>query len=232
MLSELTKKEIDDRFAERATKYSTQVEDGWNFHIPISNKVSLDTMLNVLCSFGREMTDLKIETKKPVWVKVDGDFKVWDKEAVVAPETMEIIVASLLAHSSSNEEIENYKNGKTDFDLSFRHFGTGEKDEMITGRFRVSICKYYYGWSIVLRFINETLPTKEELAIPQVILDVLKRGNGLILMTGPPGSGKSTTLAVLVQHILDTYPRNILSLEDPVEHIFTDNVGTITQREV
>jgi twitching motility protein PilT len=100
------------------------------------------------------------------------------------------------------------------------------------GRFRVSLFRQRGQIGIVMRVIPPHIGTFQELKLPAVLEEIVKAPNGLILVTGPTGNGKSTTLASMLRHINETYSYNIITIEDPIEFLFSSNKSCIVQREV
>ncbi|MDF7667537.1 PilT/PilU family type 4a pilus ATPase [Orbaceae bacterium ESL0727] len=100
------------------------------------------------------------------------------------------------------------------------------------GRFRVNIFYQRRGISAVFRVINQHIPTLQELAVPDIFAKLAEKEQGIILVTGATGSGKSTTLASLIQHINMTAAKHIITLEDPIEFIYQNELSLIQQREV
>jgi twitching motility protein PilT len=101
-----------------------------------------------------------------------------------------------------------------------------------TGRFRASVARHRLGTDLVFRIINTHVRTMDELELPQHLKLLTRYHNGLILVTGSVGSGKSTTLAALVEQINTERREHIITLEDPIEYVFTPKNCHITQREV
>ena len=99
-------------------------------------------------------------------------------------------------------------------------------------RFRGNIYRQRGTLAGAFRRIPYEVQTVEELELPSTLLEFTKLNQGLVLVTGPTGSGKSTTLAALVNHIAGTQPVHVITIEDPMEFLFTDDVATISQREV
>ena len=99
-------------------------------------------------------------------------------------------------------------------------------------RLRYNILRYQGKMGIILRIIDAKIPTTEQLGLPPVINKISSAHSGLILVTGATGSGKSSTLAAMINHINQTKPVHILTLEDPVEYIHTPVKARITQREI
>ncbi len=100
------------------------------------------------------------------------------------------------------------------------------------GRFRLHVFKHEHGLSGVFRFVEEEIWPFEELQLPPVVLDLASKRNGLVLITGPMNSGKSTTMTSLVDFINRNYNRHIITIEDPIEVIHESKKSLVTQREV
>lgn len=100
------------------------------------------------------------------------------------------------------------------------------------GRFRVNIFTQRGSYSIVLRVIPTTIPSVEELKIPKILKEICTEKNGLVLVTGPTGSGKSTTMAALIDMINTHYSYHIITIEDPIEFLHRHKKSTINQREL
>jgi len=99
-------------------------------------------------------------------------------------------------------------------------------------RFRANFYKTLNGLAAVLRRVETKIPLMEDLNLPQVLYSLLDVHKGLVLVTGPTGSGKSTTLAAIINQINETRPANIITIEDPVEFVHKDRKSIISQREV
>jgi len=100
------------------------------------------------------------------------------------------------------------------------------------GRFRINLYKQRGTVGIAIRRVNTKVPTFEELNLPEVVKDIANNKRGLVIVTGTTGSGKSTTLASMVEHINENRAENILTIEDPIEYIYRDKKSIISQREV
>jgi twitching motility protein PilT len=100
------------------------------------------------------------------------------------------------------------------------------------GRFRGSVFNQVEGWSAVFRVIPGAIPTLDDLGLPPSIEKLSRLQNGLVLVTGPTGSGKSTTLAALVRRINERSARHIITVEDPIEYVHEPVMSRITQRQV
>ncbi len=102
----------------------------------------------------------------------------------------------------------------------------------IGGRFRVNLFRQKQGYAVVMRVINNHIRTMEELQLPKKLHSFADEKHGLILVTGATGSGKSTTLASIIEKINSTKSAHILTIEDPIEFIFKEKKSTINQREI
>ncbi|HID90117.1 MAG TPA: type IV pilus twitching motility protein PilT [Anaerolineae bacterium] len=104
--------------------------------------------------------------------------------------------------------------------------------EMEEARFRVNVARQRGSIYLTLRAIPRVVPTLAELGLPQVCARLALLPQGLVLVTGPTGCGKSTTLAAMIEEVNRTVARRVVTLEDPIEYIFEDRLSVITQREV
>ena len=112
----------------------------------------------------------------------------------------------------------------SDIDFSYKIFGVG--------RFRINAYHQQGHATLAIRTINSRIYTFAELGLPDIILDLATRPGGLVLITGPTGSGKSTTLATIIDFINTNYARHIITLEDPIEYVHKRKKSLINQREV
>jgi twitching motility protein PilT len=137
----------------------------------------------------------------------------------LTPEDTERLMKSI---TSPDHQQQVRENGGTDFG-----FGFGE-----AARFRVSVFKQKGNVGVILRQIPKELMTLEKIGLPAQVKELLFRPRGLILVTGPTGSGKSTTLASMINVINQTTDRHIITIEDPIEYYHEHNKCIITQREI
>ena len=135
------------------------------------------------------------------------------------PKETEAMARAFLSPKQS-QEVETH--GSVDFCYDVPGFS----------RFRTSVVRQRRGWESVFRVINAKVPTMEDLGMPEALRTLTKFHNGLILVTGPVGSGKSTTLAAMIEEINRTRHDHILTLEDPVEYVFEGKGCQVSQREV
>jgi len=99
-------------------------------------------------------------------------------------------------------------------------------------RYRLNVYRQRGNYAMAMRLLNNHIPTIEELGLPDVLKDLAMEPRGLILVTGPTGSGKSTTLAAMMDHINLNKPCHIITLEDPIEYVHESKVSLINQREI
>lgn len=100
------------------------------------------------------------------------------------------------------------------------------------GRFRVNIYKQRGSYSMALRLVSMTIPSMESLRLPLVLKELAAKQRGLILVTGPTGSGKSTTLAAMIDHMNKTRNEHIMTIEDPIEYLHKHEMSVVNQREI
>lgn len=142
----------------------------------------------------------------------ENEYPKLDKESLE-----KIIYASL-----SDEQKEKFKENK-DLDFSIAS---------ASGRFRVNLSLEKNNPKLVARIISNETPTLEDINMPEITKDILNHKQGLVLVTGPTGCGKSTTLAAMVDYINKTRRANVITLEDPIEFLFKPHKSIITQREL
>jgi len=165
-----------------------------------------------------DASDLHLSGNNPPIVRVYGSLKRLKADVL----TNESIRAMLYSIMTDEQRSEYEKNMELDFAISF-----GEK-----ARFRVNAFTNRQGSAAVFRTIPSVVPTMEDLDLPPVIRRFSELEKGIVLVTGPTGSGKSTTLASMINHINETQPKHILTIEDPVEFFHTSKKSLINHREL
>lgn len=163
-------------------------------------------------------SDLHISVGVPGTVRVHGKLRYIDDYKLTPADTKQIVRD--LTSDTQWEKLNRV--GEVDFSYSL----PGLK------RFRVNAYRQRNTYSVALRLVNSEIPSFSELGLPPVIMDLAQKNSGLILVTGPTGSGKSTTLASMVNAINETKDRHIITLEDPIEYLFRHNKSIIEQREI
>jgi twitching motility protein PilT len=100
------------------------------------------------------------------------------------------------------------------------------------GRFRLNVARQRGTLSFAIRTLPLTIPTIDQLELPEICKELITKPRGFVIVTGPTGSGKSTTLAAMIDHLNHTEYRRIVTIEDPIEYVYTNHLCTITQREL
>jgi twitching motility protein PilT len=183
----------------------------------------LDPLLETMLDAAPGISDLNLSVGRPPQVEVDGALRPVSFAGIerLLPYQTELIAMRLLAGRRDTAE-KLIKTGSTDLSYSIPQ----------RTRFRVNIFSQRGSYSIVLRVIPNKIPTVEELGIPPQLNEIPKERNGIVLVTGPTGSGKSTTLAAIINKINREKPIHIITIEDPVEYLHPHIKATINQREV
>ena len=149
-------------------------------------------------------SDLHLTVALPPTIRVNGKFNQIGSEKLL-PDYIEIFAKEIL-----NDSYDEYvANGE--FDTSYSLPGIG--------RFRVNVFKQRNSDAIAIRVIAPKAPTIDELKLPGTLKEIVKEQRGLVLVTGPTGSGKSTTLAAMINEINNTRQGHIVTLEDPIEYL-------------
>jgi twitching motility protein PilT len=167
----------------------------------------------------REGSDLHIKADSPPVARVHGDLWAIQGSEQLASSDTEAALKDIASPEILNEFQEN---GEADF--SYQLEGVS--------RFRVNAFKQRGAVSIALRAIPFQVRTIDDLGLPEVVRRLAEEPRGIILLTGTTGSGKSTTLAAMIDHINSTRARHIVTMEDPIEYLHRDNLSIINQREV
>ena len=177
----------------------------------------LVTLLQATVAAGA--SDLHLPVARPATARRDGVLVPFEGVPLLQPADTERMVRSLLTEAQQHE-----LDGNLQVDFSFGL-------ESI-GRFRANAYMQRASYTLALRVIPFRVRSLDELGAPPAALDLLNRPYGLVLVTGPTGSGKSTTLAAMIDRINQTRPVHILTIEDPIEYLHQHKVAMVNQREV
>jgi twitching motility protein PilT len=177
----------------------------------------IDTALRTLIE--REGSDLHIKVKEPPLARLHGELARLEGYQPLTVEDTERAFEQM-AEPRSLSEFE--QDGEADFSYSISGLA----------RFRVNAFKQRGTISIVCRAIPFTIRSVQELGLPSVVTSLAEEQRGIVLVTGTTGSGKSTTLAAMIDHINTTRSRHIVTLEDPIEYLHEDKNSIVNQREV
>ena len=178
--------------------------------------VNIDRLLQACISMGG--SDIHITVGRPPVLRVDGRLRSLETK-VLEPDDSFALMKSITPERNQQELQEE---GGTDFGFAY-----GE-----AGRFRVSVFKQKGNVSIVLRLIPSKLLSFEEIGLPKICAALCRRPRGMFLVTGPTGSGKTTTLATMINYINESLDRHIITVEDPIEYYHNHKKSVINQREV
>lgn len=166
----------------------------------------------------KKASDLHITTGIPPKCRINGKLAdmPYDK---LTPGTIELLLEPLIT-----ERIQGIldKYGEADFSYSIPS----------VGRYRVNVFKQRGTYAAVIRLVSIKIPAPESLGVPPSVLDLTNRKRGLVLVTGPTGSGKSTTLASMINLINENYNSHVITLEDPIEYLHTHKKAVVNQREI
>src|ERR687894_630261 len=163
-------------------------------------------------------SDLHITAGLPPMVRIHGKVEPLDYAPLTANVTRELVYDIL-----SNEQRQRLENEwELDFSYAVPH----------TARFRVNVYIQKGALGAAFRAIPEEIKSLSELGLPEVVEDLTEKPRGLVLVTGPTGSGKSTTLAAMIDKINETRQEHIMSVEDPIEFLHTHKKCIVNQREV
>ena len=168
----------------------------------------------------RHASDIHITAGRPVIFRIDGDLRPLDGDKLT-PEQIEELVVPLFADNDRLVETME-KTGEIDFAHSL--YGRG--------RFRVNVFKQRGTLAMVMRLLPFKIPAPRELGLPASVQELCTRKRGLVLVTGATGSGKSTTLASLINMINKTYSKHIITMEDPIEYLHRHEKSIVNQREI
>ncbi|MBW6409821.1 type IV pilus twitching motility protein PilT [Clostridium weizhouense] len=177
--------------------------------------LKIDSLLNNIDI--KNASDIHISSGLPPIVRVDGNLKNANN--------------NIISHEMVNEYIkelipDRYNDFLINGDIDFKYNLDG------IGNFRVNAFKCKGNYAICMRVVKQKIPKISDITSAQALKDFTKLNDGLVLVTGPTGSGKSTTLASMINEINNTKEKHIITLEEPIEHIYKNNKSMINQREV
>ena len=180
------------------------------------SEYSVDELLKM--AVDRRASDLHLTAELPPQIRVDGRLRSLEFEPLSPLDCQQLIFSIL-----TDRQIADFEQ-RLELDLSYGVSGLG--------RFRVNVYRQRGSIGAALRVIPSSIPTFEELHLPKFLRDMVNRTSGLILVTGPTGCGKSTTLATMIDHINRTREGHIVTLEDPIEYLHKHRRCMVNQREL
>lgn len=168
--------------------------------------------------FELKASDIHLTVGVPPVMRINGELKKYGKDSLRPEDTEEI------AREIVPEDSWDHLKEKGELDFSFSIPGVS--------RFRINTYYQRACLALAVRIIPTRIPTIEELELPNILKKIAEKPQGLVLVTGPTGSGKSTTLAAMIQYMNETMRRHIITLEDPIEYLHKHNNSIVDQREV
>jgi twitching motility protein PilT len=178
--------------------------------------VNMDRLLQACVSQGA--SDIHLVVGRPPVLRIDGRLRSLETK-VLEPDDTAALMKSITPERGQQELQEE---GGTDFGFAY-----GD-----VARFRVSVFRQKGSISVVLRLIPTRIMTFEEIGLPKICAALCRRPRGLFLVTGPTGSGKTTTLACMINYINENFDDHIITIEDPIEYYHNHKKSIINQREV
>ena len=178
--------------------------------------VQIDRLLETVVK--RKASDLHLAVGKPPTLRLNGRMRELQTKVLTGEDTVSLMKA--ITPERIQQEYE--ETGSGDFGFSF-----GDDS-----RFRVAIFKQRGNCSIVLRRIPNNIMTFEQIGLPAMAEQICRRPRGIFLVTGPTGSGKTTTLACMINYINENFDRHIITMEDPIEYYHNHKKSIVVQREI
>src|SRR4051812_47226889 len=190
---------------------------------PASGPIATAQLIATMLDSGTGISDLIFSPGRPPQVERQGNLVsiAIPELPMLRPEDTARI-ASDLVETNAQAAATLQQQGACDLSYSLPE----------RSRFRVNIFKQRGTFAIVMRVIATKIPTLEELSLPSTLLDMAGLKNGIVLVTGPTGSGKSSTLAAIINVINETRADHILTIEDPIEFLHLHKKATVHQREL
>lgn len=177
----------------------------------------LNDIINTAIKAGS--SDIHITTQRPASCRVHGKLFTMDKEPITN-EMLEQMIQPFFEIKGVKQRLEEF--GEADFAISFSD----------TARFRVNLFKQKGEYAVVMRLLPTQMPDPDALGLPESVQNFRHLKRGLVLVTGETGSGKSTTLASLINKINNEYQKHIITIEDPIEFVHQHRMSVVNQREI
>jgi len=178
----------------------------------------IDKFLQILIEKNASDLHLKVGNK-PI-IRLNGSLEKLENEEILTVEVMADIIDKIIPNEKRKNELKEELS--TDFSYSLSGLG----------RFRINISLTRGSYLLVARAVPFHVPTIDELKLPEILKKIAGEKNGIVLVTGATGSGKSTTVAAIIDYINSTYNKNIISFEEPIEYLHKDKKSIISQKEI
>ena len=200
-----------------ATVYQAPTRATAPFVAQITSTNTIEQM--VRDAHDKGASDIHLRTEEAVRFRIRGAMTVQPEYGIITVDQFSLYLAEIL-----NENQRRIFAETMELDTAIYYPGFL--------RCRVNCFESLTGGAIVFRLIPLTVPTVDSLGLPQVLKQFIERPQGLILVTGPTGSGKSTSIAAMIRHLNDTDTKHIVTIEDPIEYVHQSNHCLVSQREV
>jgi twitching motility protein PilT len=168
---------------------------------------------------SKSASDLHMVVSRPPLLRIHGQLSPVEE---LPPLSAEDIDEALRKVTTEQQRADFDRTLELDFGMTIPE----------TGRVRFNAAKQRGSTSLVIRLLPATIPTLDELGLPEICRDLVVRPRGLVVVSGPTGSGKSTTLASMIEYLNNLESRRVITIEDPVEYTYDNKTCTITQREL
>ena len=217
----MKKKPVMGAMPDMETKSTMEAKPTMEPASTMETKSTMETNMYNLLMAARELgaSDLHITVGIKPKCRIRGALCEMSAFEKIMPEKSKELVESMMKES---QKMVMEERGELDFAYAINE----------VGRFRVNAFKQRGSYAAVLRLINTTIPSAESLGIPHHVVELTKKKRGLVLVTGPTGSGKSTTLASLIDIINSEKNVHIITLEDPIEYLHNHKKAIVNQREI
>src|ERR1051326_4103934 len=188
------------------------------------DKISVDSLITDMLASGERVSDLVFLVGKPPLAEIDGRLIPYPLEGSESGLTIEFVeaLADFIMSDDQRLRAEYAENGACDCSYAIED----------VARFRINIYKQNRQRAIVMRKLESTVPSLASRGWPQIFQQIVKEKNGIVLVTGAAGSGKTTTLAAMINELNQTQPIHIVTLEDPIEFLHPHACAAISHREL
>ncbi len=178
--------------------------------------ITIEELLTIAKEKGA--SDLHVTVGIPPKIRINGELTDMEYDKFLPDDTQALIMPIVSDHFKAVLE----EKGEVDFSYSIPKLG----------RYRVNVFKQRGSYAMVLRLVGTSIPEAQALGIPESVMDLTRKKRGLVLVTGPTGSGKSTSLASLIDIINNNYNTHVITLEDPIEYLHNHKKAVVNQREI
>ena len=184
---------------------------------PYSSEAFLHQLLGKALAAGA--SDIHLKVGQPPGARVHGDI-VYFRVDKIRPEDTEAAARLVLAGRGMRDQVGTLQEHDTSYEVP------------ALGRFRVNVYRQRNSLALVMRAVPLRIPTFDDLSVPTAVRGLAELDRGLVLVCGPTGSGKTSTLASMLGHINGNYAKHIVTIEDPIEFVHADNRSSVSQREI